>query len=78
MDLSNLQPAKGSTKQRKRIGRGIGSTRGGTSTKGNKGAQSRSGYSKKLVLKVDKCLYIEECLNLDLKILTGQNMLVLI
>ena len=47
MDLSNLQPAKGSTKQRKRVGRGQGSGRGGTSTKGHKGAQSRSGYSRK-------------------------------
>ncbi|MGA2824099.1 MAG: 50S ribosomal protein L15, partial [Bacteroidales bacterium] len=48
MDLSNLKPAKGSTKKPKRIGRGQGSGRGGTSTRGNKGAQSRSGYSKKL------------------------------
>ena len=48
MDLSNLKPAKGATKNRKRIGRGQGSGRGGTSTKGHKGAQSRSGYSQKL------------------------------
>jgi large subunit ribosomal protein L15 len=48
MDLSNLKPAKGSTKKSKRIGRGQGSGRGGTSTRGHKGAQSRSGYSKKL------------------------------
>ena len=47
MDLSNLKPAKGSTKSRKRIGRGEGSGKGGTSTKGHKGAQSRSGYSRK-------------------------------
>ncbi len=47
MDLSNLKPAKGSTKKNKRIGRGQGSGRGGTSTRGNKGAQSRSGYSRK-------------------------------
>jgi large subunit ribosomal protein L15 len=47
MDLSNLKPAKGSTKKPKRIGRGQGSGRGGTSTRGHKGAQSRSGYSKK-------------------------------
>jgi large subunit ribosomal protein L15 len=47
MDLSNLKPAKGSTKTRKRIGRGQGSGRGGTSTRGNKGAQSRSGYKSK-------------------------------
>ena len=48
MDLSNLKPAKGSTKKRKRIGRGQGSGRGGTSTRGHKGAKSRSGYSKKI------------------------------
>ena len=44
MKLHTLKPAAGSTKTRKRIGRGQGSTRGGTSTKGHKGAQSRSGY----------------------------------
>jgi|ERR1035437_2871157 large subunit ribosomal protein L15 len=48
MDLSNLKPAQGSTKKPKRIGRGQGSGRGGTSTRGHKGAQSRSGYSRKL------------------------------
>lgn len=47
MDLSNLKPAEGSTKNKKRIGRGQGSGRGGTSTKGHKGAQSRSGYKTK-------------------------------
>ncbi len=47
MDLSNLKPAKGSVKTRKRVGRGQGSGRGGTSTRGHKGAQSRSGYSRK-------------------------------
>lgn len=47
MDLSNLKPAEGSVKNRKRIGRGQGSGRGGTSTKGHKGAQSRSGYKRK-------------------------------
>lgn len=47
MDLSNLKPAKGSVKNRKRIGRGQGSGRGGTATKGHKGAQSRSGYKRK-------------------------------
>ncbi len=47
MDLSNLKPAEGSVKNRKRIGRGQGSGRGGTSTKGHKGAQSRAGYSRK-------------------------------
>ncbi len=48
MDLSNLKPAKGSTKSEKRIGRGQGSGRGGTSTRGHKGAKSRSGYSIKI------------------------------
>jgi large subunit ribosomal protein L15 len=47
MNLSNLKPAKGSTRSVKRIGRGQGSGRGGTSTRGHKGAQSRSGYSRK-------------------------------
>lgn len=46
MDLSNLKPAEGSVKKNKRIGRGQGSGRGGTSTRGHKGAQSRSGYSR--------------------------------
>lgn len=48
MDLSNLKPAKGSTKSSKRIGRGPGSGKGGTSTRGHKGAKSRSGYSQKI------------------------------
>ena len=48
MNLSNLKPAQGSTKTRKRIGRGPGSGLGGTSTRGHKGAKSRSGYSKKI------------------------------
>lgn len=47
MDLSNLKPAKGSTKSRKRIARGQGSGKGGTATRGHKGAKSRSGYSQK-------------------------------
>lgn len=48
MDLSNLKPATGSVKSVKRIGRGQGSTRGGTSTRGHKGQKSRSGYSRKI------------------------------
>ncbi|MDE0986673.1 MAG: 50S ribosomal protein L15 [Schleiferiaceae bacterium] len=48
MDLSNLQPAKGATHSRKRVGRGEGSGHGGTSTRGHNGAQSRSGYSRKI------------------------------
>ena len=48
MDLSNLKPAKGSIYTGKRLGRGQGSGKGGTSTRGHKGAKSRSGYSRKL------------------------------
>ena len=48
MKLNSLKPAEGSTKTRKRIGRGSGSGLGGTSTRGHKGAKSRSGYSKKI------------------------------
>ena len=48
MKLNSLKPAEGSTKTRKRIGRGPGSGLGGTSTRGHKGAKSRSGYSKKI------------------------------
>jgi len=48
MKLNNLKPADGATKSEKRIGRGQGSGRGGTSTRGHKGAKSRSGYSKKV------------------------------
>lgn len=48
MSLHNLKPADGSTKKNKRIARGEGSGRGGTSTRGHKGAKSRSGYSRKI------------------------------
>lgn len=49
MNLNNLQPAEGSThNQNKRVGRGEGSGKGGTSARGHKGAKSRSGYSKKI------------------------------
>lgn len=48
MELNNLKPAKGSTHHDKRVGRGAGSGHGGYSTRGNKGAQSRSGYKRKL------------------------------
>ncbi len=47
MNLSNLKPAKGSIKSKTRLGRGQGSGKGGTSTKGHKGQQSRSGYKKR-------------------------------
>ncbi|MBQ7389052.1 MAG: 50S ribosomal protein L15 [Paludibacteraceae bacterium] len=48
MDLSNLKPAEGSVKTNKRLGRGVASGKGGTSTRGHKGAKSRSGYSRKI------------------------------
>ncbi len=48
MNLSNLKPAEGSIKHSKRIGRGAGSGKGGTATRGNKGAKSRSGYHAKI------------------------------
>lgn len=47
MDLSNLKPAKGSVRRKKRIGRGEGSGAGDTATRGHKGAKSRAGFSKK-------------------------------
>jgi len=47
MELNSLKPAEGSTKKEKRIGRGQGSGHGGTSTRGHKGAKSRSGYKSK-------------------------------
>ncbi len=48
MELSNIQPAAGSVTRRTRIGRGPGSGKGGTSTRGHKGAKSRSGYKRKI------------------------------
>lgn len=48
MKLNTLKPAEGSVKSKKRIGRGQGSGKGGTSTRGHKGAKSRSGYSQKI------------------------------
>lgn len=48
MELNNLTPAVGSNKSKRRIGRGPGSGMGGTSTRGHKGAKSRSGYKKKV------------------------------
>src|SRR6056300_357863 len=48
MNLNSLKPAKGSVKQRKRVGRGEGSGHGGTAAKGHKGAKSRSGYKSKI------------------------------
>jgi len=48
MDLSNLKPAKGSVNKDRRLGRGQGSGKGGTATRGHKGQKSRSGYSKRI------------------------------
>ena len=48
MDLSNITPATGSVRRNTRVGRGAGSGKGGTSTRGHKGAKSRSGYSRKI------------------------------
>lgn len=48
MNLSNLKPAEGSVKHSKRVGRGAGSGKGGTATRGNKGAKARSGYHQKV------------------------------
>lgn len=47
MELHNLKPAKGSVRKNRRVGRGQGSGKGGTSTRGNKGQQSRTGYQQK-------------------------------
>ncbi len=58
MDLSRLKPAKGSNKREKRIGRGEGSRRGGTSTRGHKGHKSRSGYSQKIAFEGGQMPYI--------------------
>ena len=76
MELHNLKPATGSTKNRKRIGRGEGSKKGGTSTRGHKGAKSRSGYSKKIGFEGVSNLYREEFLNLDLLIQIELNIIV--
>ena len=63
MSLHNLQPAPGSTKNRKRVGRGQGSGTGKTAGRGNKGQKSRTGYSAvKEVLKVVKCHFIGDFL----------------
>ena len=48
MNLNNIQPASGATHNSKRIGRGQGSGKGGTATKGHKGQKSRAGYSQKI------------------------------
>jgi ribosomal protein L15 len=79
MNLSNLQPAEGSThNQNKRLGRGEGSGKGGTSARGHKGAKSRSGYSKRLVLKEGKCHFKDVFLSLVLQTSIVKNTKVLI
>ena len=57
MDLSNLKPAEGSVKKKKRIARGIGSGKGRTATRGHKGQKSRSGYSRRFGFETLKTLF---------------------
>jgi hypothetical protein len=66
MNLNNIQPASGATHNSKRIGRGQGSGKGGTSTKGHKGQKLELVILKKSVLKVVKCLCKEDYQNSDL------------
>ena len=73
MDLSNLKPAKGSVKKGKRFGRGQGSGKGGTSTRGHKGAKSRSGYSKKIGFEGGQMPLQRRVPKFGLKILTARN-----
>lgn len=68
MDLSSLKPAAGSTHREKRIGRGQGSGKGGTSTRGHKGANQDQVINLRLVLKVGRCLCRDVYRNLALKI----------
>lgn len=60
MGLHNLQPAPGSTKNRKRVGRGQGSGTGKTAGRGNKGQKARSGYKRKETLRVVKCHLLKD------------------
>ena len=71
MKLHTLKPAAGSVHKAIRIGRGEASGKGGTSTKGNKGGQSRAGYKSKMATKVVKCLFNVVSLNVDSKTLTA-------
>ncbi|CEN36681.1 50S ribosomal subunit protein L15 (fragment) [Capnocytophaga canimorsus] len=62
MNLSNLQPAEGSIhREGKRVGRGQGSGKGGTATRGHKGAKSRSGYSKKIGFEGGQMPFTKTC-----------------
>ena len=78
MDLSNLRPAKGSVKKGKRLGRGQGSGKGGTSTRGHKGAKSRSGYSKKIGFEGGQMPLQRRVPNTVSRISTARNIKVLI
>ena len=69
MNLSNLKPAEGSTKTRKRIGRGTGSGLGGTSTRGHRELNQDLDTLRRSVLKVVRCLFNVEFLNLVSRIL---------
>lgn len=71
MKLHELRPAKGAVHKEKRLGRGEASGHGGTSTKGNKGGQSRTGYKGKGHMKEGRCPFSAESPSADLKILTG-------
>ena len=73
MKLHTLKPAEGSTRAKKRVGRGQGSGHGGTSTRGHKGAKSRSGYKSKIGFEGGQMPLQEEFQNLDSKILTELN-----
>ena len=68
MNLSNLKPAAGSVKTRKRIGRGPGSGRGGTSTRGHKGANHARVTNTKWDSKADRCLFNGVCRSSALRI----------
>ena len=68
MDLSSLKPAARSTHREKRIGRGQGSGKGGTSTRGHKGPNQDQVINLRLVLKEDRCLCRDVYRNLALKI----------
>lgn len=79
MNLSNLTPAEGAVnKAGKIVGRGQGSGKGGTATRGHKGAKSRSGYSKKIGFEGGRCRYKDVCLSLVLQTSIEKNTKVLI
>ena len=73
MELSNLRPAVGSVTRKTRIGRGAGSGKGGTSTRGHKGAKSRSGYSRKIGFEGGQMPFSAVSRNSDSKTSTALN-----